>query len=189
MNDHQHEYHATTRDIEVRGEYMRASGPLILPAHRCVRCGSTEPGGEIRNDIVTYVNPWIWLTVFISWVVTWIVYLVSRKQIEVQYYLCPRCADRRKIRTVTSSAVTGVSMFGIIAAGVLGEWTLMMPMIGAFFVSSIAWMITSSPPLRAVVHDDGRFSLKGASRSFLDSIDSRQLPGPTRRALPAGDDW
>jgi hypothetical protein len=167
------------RHIHVAGTSIHAHGPLRLPTRVCVQCGSTEKGGTIRTDKVNYVSPWIWLTAFISLLVTWIVYLAARKQMDVQYYLCPKCADKRKIRTMTSSLVNVGSIVGMILVVLIGDASMLSPFLGAFVLSAVAAYISSKPALRAVGHDDGCFKLKGASPVFLRSITRRQLPDET----------
>ena len=106
---------------------------------------------------------------------TWIAYLATRKRITVQYYLCPACADKRKIRTLTSSIVTFVAFAGLIVGAATGTWSMIAPFAGAALVSSVAWLAFASAPLKAVAHHDGLFSLKGASPIFLESVEERQL--------------
>jgi hypothetical protein len=177
----------TTGSVEVVGQCVRSHSPLLLPGHVCVRCGSREPGGVIRDETVTYVSPWVWLTMLISWLVTLIAYYGTRKRIDVQYYLCPQCADRRKIRTVTSALVTLGSVAGLVVGIGFGEWTVVAPFLGSFFVSSIAWLAFSGPPLRAVTHDAGQFSLKGASPELLATLDRKQLSDHATHSTPAAD--
>lgn len=170
------------RDAHVSGHCLRAESPLVLPSQVCARCGSTEQGGTIRSDVVTYVNPWIWLTAFISWIITWIAYVATRKRITVQYYLCPDCADKRKIRTTTSRAVSLVSLVGVVAVLFAGEAALLAPFIAALTAGSIGLLISARPALRATSHDDGVFLLKGASPEVLRTMQRKQLPDAPERA-------
>lgn len=173
------ELQTTTRNeptsFEVAGEYLHTTSPLVLPSHRCVKCGSAEPGGTFRRDMVNYVNPFIWLTLLISGLLTIIVYLVARKQIDVAYYLCPRCADRRKIGQVTTSLVSMVSIVGLVVGMLSGGLELTGMFAAALIISWLGRILVVRPPLRAVSHDQGYFSLKGASPEFTASLHRRRL--------------
>lgn len=166
----------TTHHAHVAGDCVQTRGPLRLSGRICVKCGSREKGGTIRNDAVSYVSSWIWLTVFISWLLTMIVYFGTRKRINVQYYLCPECADKRKIRTVTSGLVFAVSLLGVIGVVLAGESTLLLaPFLGALCISSLTLTFSARPPLRAIAYDEGCFSLRGISPELLDSMEREQL--------------
>ena len=73
--DHEDGAMEIARDVDVADNLLVARGPLLLPEHRCVKCGSTEPGGALHQEIVNYVHPFVWLTLFISGIVTLIAYM------------------------------------------------------------------------------------------------------------------
>lgn len=151
---------------------MRGQSPLLLPAHQCVKCGSSEPGGALHSDVLAYVSPIVWLTFLISGLITIIAYLLTRKPIQVQYYLCPKCEDRRKVAATTTSLVGIASVLGMVASLAGGPFEVFL---GAFFIALFARILFVRPPLRAIAHDDGVFSLRGASPRFLQAIERKQL--------------
>lgn len=181
--------HERTTDLPVRhdhhvaGQHICSRSPLMLPQHVCVRCGSRKPGGVVKTETISWVHPAVWFTALISLFITWIAYRMTRKRIIVRYYLCPDCADRKKIRTVTAGTVAWVSAIGFFAGPVVG-----MSMFGTFFFtflcSTVAWAVFRSAPLTAVAHDDGLFTLKGASPELLEATRLPHEDPPSPRALP-----
>ena len=145
---------------------------MVLPAHRCVKCGSTEKGGTIHNEVINYVNPFIWLTLLISGLITIIAYFWSRKPIRVQYYLCPKCDDRRRIRNITTNLVLMISVMGMFLTALGGPFEVF---IGGFFIALLARIIFVRPALSASVHDNGWFSIRGASPKMLAALQRKEL--------------
>lgn len=173
--------HTEEPRYRVVGKHVVGRGQLVLPAHRCVKCGSTEPGGQIQQHRVNYVNPLIWLTFFISGLITLAAYFLTKKPIDLQYYLCPKCEDRRRIARVTVSLVGITSMIGMAASVVGGPFEVFL---GAFLIALVARLLLIRSPLRPVAHDDGWIALQGASPTFLAALSgSSELAGP--RALEA----
>lgn len=158
--------------IEVSGDYMRAQSPLVLPAHRCVKCGSTEPGGAIHREVINYVNPLVWLTFLISGLITIIAYFWTRKPIQVQYYLCPKCDDRRRIRGITTNLILFISVIGLFMSVMGGPFEMFL---GAFAIAFFSRILFVRPPLSAAVHDKGWFSLRGASPKMLAALQRKEL--------------
>ncbi len=188
----------TVRRYSVRGPCLEGHGPMVLPTHVCVRCGSTEPGGTVHREKLTYYNPWIWLTALLSLFITMIAYIATKKSLEVEYYLCPDCADKRKIRSVTSGLVTITALFGAFFGMGIGSSTLVAPALAVAMFSSIFWLALSRPPLRAVRYDGmtHRFSLVGAHPRFLSELEGGsvgrrppELPPPADGTVGSGGDW
>lgn len=158
--------------VEVAGDYVRSQSPLVLPSHRCVKCGSVEPGGAIHRDVVNYVNPFVWLTFLISGLITIIAYFWTRKPIHVQYYLCPKCEDKRRIRGTTTSLVLFISVIGLFMSIMGGPFEMFL---GAFIIALISRLLFVRPPLSAAVHDNGWFALRGASPKMLAALQRKEL--------------
>lgn len=138
--------------------YLRTRGPVVLPAHACARCGRRHSGGKILCDVVQWVHPVVWLTLIISPLLTLFTYLVARKRTNVQYYLCPECADRRRIRRITTALIALISLGGLGASITLGEWAF-TTFLASLGISVAIPLLFGRAPVKASGFKDGHFLL------------------------------
>lgn len=153
------------------GHYLKCTSPLVLPRQVCAKCGSRQADGVLRHDNTSYYSPWIWLTVFISPFLMAIFYLLTRKNLNVDYYLCPKCADARKIRVVTTTVVSLVATAIVVGGFAVGEvfWVGygFLVLIGSLF----ALASSQSAPIKALGHDGTHFTVKGLPEKVIDDLE------------------
>jgi len=133
---------------------------------RCIKCNA--PTEKSLNRKLAYVNPWIYLSILISLLITIILVLIFQKKFKMDLPLCEMHSDYRKrvilINWLLALLAGGgfwiflaeISEFGLVASLVL---VLVMVIIG--FSNRIAYIARYKDPYIYV---------KGAKREFLDSL-------------------
>lgn len=177
------------RDFQVAGTHLivRDGEQPVLP-RICASCGSTERGGEDVDRALFWTPRWIYATFLVSPLLYPIAYFATRKSLQTQYYLCPKCAAKysasRKL-TSMSWATLGAAM----AVGVVfGAAEVVLLSSLAVFMVMLAMVFMIRPPVKISSYDEGTFVLKLQDKSFAHKITNpqRQLPtmqpNPTARA-------
>ena len=166
-------------DFSVTGGKIQTGNPLVLPTDNCVKCGSDRDGGKVYNKKTYWSPSWIAVTVIINLLITLILQVVMRKRLDVTFYLCAECVDRRTIRIVLSSAAS-VATFALGGYGIATDNGLLFGGGAvAFIVALVVLLHFAAPAVRPSAYSDGIFTVKGVSEEFLDTLAHRGRDGST----------
>lgn len=163
-------------DFDVLSGDILAYSPLALPADICVGCGSHEKRGKHYEKKIYYVPQWTLLLILINVIIMFIVHLIVRKRLDVTYYLCPQCLQKRKRRLLLIGAVGLLCIIGGVMAAMSNAPGIFLLGLVGFIVALIALVYFANPPIRARKHNDGLFTVKGASPGFLDEVAKQRGP-------------
>lgn len=150
----------------IAGGEIYAHTPLDLPTDICLKCGSRETGGTVYDKKVYYIPRWTALLILLNVLLMAIVQMIVRKRIDVTFYRCPECVQKRKRRIMLSVGGLVAAIAGF-AGGIAADNGAII-MVGAIgiVVGIIAVAIFARAALRAKAYEDGRFTLTGAADEF-----------------------
>lgn len=163
---------------EGRALVMRLDGEL---PHRCIRCNA--PVTRMRKARKLYWHhPGFYLLLLFNILIYAIVALIARRTAKVSWGLCQAHARQRLIQIAVAWGMLlgGIALIGVGLANEDGN-APGLAMLGAFgggalvLAAVVLSIVVSRGQLRAARIDTERVTLKGAHRSFLDS-----LPGTER---------
>jgi hypothetical protein len=149
----------------VVGNNIVGMSPMILPLG-CAKCGKNATDGRRLNKTLFTCPIWL-IPVFVFTLLGGlIVYLVVRKQLQLNYSLCGDCA--RSLATKKWIAVGAWVLFAAVLFVSMGLASVPLLIVaGAVFVAAVVASFLAQPPLRLGGHKDGLFTVKGAGRDFL----------------------
>jgi hypothetical protein len=149
------------------GSYVRLKSPGAMPCH-CITCG-TDEGLGTHTAKLSYVNPWIYLTFFLSLIVLLIVYLVAIKRAVVTYSQCPDCAAVLARWSTISKVCAGVIVVALVACiAPIGDGAKPMLALVAF-AGLVAYAITAAlarPKMRISKVSDGVFFIGHVTAAY-----------------------
>ena len=108
-----------------RGRYIVFDPEADWPS-RCFKCNKeTNLGKEV---VLTYINPWIYLSLFLTFVITIVLALIFRKRFKIYLPLCDEHIRKRKnlqlfqwgmvfifVASLIAGIITGIQGFSIVS--------------------------------------------------------------------------
>ena len=152
-------------ELRRKGRYVVLKPELEWPS-RCFKCNTeTSLKKEVR---LTYINPWIYLSILITVLLTIILALIFRKKFTENLPICEGHIKKRKNFLVFQWAMVAVMTAGI----VIGSLTEMK---GFFVVSGIVFLliVISSIFARlafAAKYKNGILWVTGSGKEFRNSL-------------------
>jgi hypothetical protein len=154
---------------EIKGKRIIGTSPILLP-DICVKCGSEGRHGRRVNETMSCGNPLLWLLVFFFNVLAVaIIYLFTKNKVQVSYFMCDKCRAQIHKRKNINCAVWLATIASFAAAVFLGGKTLWI----VFFILCVVGIITlavSRYPIDVDAYENGKFYLRGFSRSYIDKL-------------------
>ncbi len=137
---------------------------------RCFKCNSET---EIKKKVkLAYVNPWIYLSILITPILTIILALIFQKKFTLQLPMCNQHVKKRKNFVIFQWVTTILSIVGI-SVGIATDSPLILVSAIVLFlvvvISAIAGRI-----LYAAKYKDNRIWVRGAGKEFLESLPNFQ---------------
>ncbi len=178
----------TMQNVDVSSGLLIAhEGSGVLMPQVCVSCGSSERGGELLNRKLYWSPKWTYATLLISPLLFFLCYYAARKNLQAQYYLCPRCAERaRKVRVGTS--VGWLALLGSVGlAFVAGSAEVVIMSSFVVFFAMLLLAMIGRAPLRITSFQEGRFILQAKAAAYAERIGAplqlQQPPYPPQQAM------
>lgn len=152
-------------EITRRGRYAVLSPDTEWPS-RCFKCNrETANRKEIR---LTYLNPWIILTILINVLITLVLALIFRKRFKVSLPLCDDHTRKRRNFVIFQWA----SLAFTIAATAL--WVATQSILLAYVAIFSFVVVVLSAIFGRIAHaakfKQGKIWITGGGRDFLDSL-------------------
>ena len=134
----------------------------------CVKTGRVDDLVEVRKKLY-WAPSWVWIFILINLIILAIAYFITRKRIEVVYYI-----DRNIRTNLRINATVGVLLFvggfvGVIAGGVMETPLLLIGGIIAV-IAGLVMVAIYGNTIKPVAHKDGIFRLKGFGDEFLQVV-------------------
>lgn len=154
---------------EIKGKRIVGMSPILLP-DICVRCGSEDKEGKRVTETLYYASPlWLLLVFFINVVAVLIFYLITSQRVDVSYFLCAKCRAQLNKRKNINCAVWLVTIASFVAAVLWGGITPWIVFFILCVVGIITWAV-SRYPIDVEAYENGKFCLRGFSRSYIDKV-------------------
>jgi hypothetical protein len=133
---------------------------------RCFKCN--EETDNTKELTLTYINPWIYVSILINILITIILALIFRKRFPVKLPLCEVHQRKYKNLLIFQWAMLGVIFSGVIAGLYTEEPMYFFAAMVAFFpliISSLFGRLAHASRYR-----DDVLWVKGAGKEFLNSL-------------------
>ena len=152
-------------EITRRGRYVVLQPDTGWPS-RCFKCNKeTDHKREVR---LTYVNPWILITILINILITIVLALIFRKRFKILLPLCEEHARKRKNFLIFQWGLVALLILSI-AVGVASDWIFLV-YVSIFIFALIVLSAIFGRLAYAAKFKDGNIWVRGAGREFLDSL-------------------
>lgn len=143
--------------------------------NRCYQCNA--PTGNTKSVKLIYFNPWFYLTILISWLITVVLYFIFRKQATIELPICEfheaRWKKHQTIRNVLGILLVltvGIIMFVLIQR--IGDEMLVwfLSALAAVFLLALIIMSFKSQKPRLTKYVEGTLWIRGTGQAFRDSL-------------------
>ena len=155
-------------DISRNGRYVIIHPDSEWP-NRCFKCN--EETDQNKALTLTYINPWIYVSILINFLITIILALIFRKRFPIKLPLCESHQKKYKNLLIFQWAMLGVIITGVIAGIYTDEPMYLFAAMIAFFplvISSLFGRLAHASRFR-----DDVLWIKGAGNEFLNSLPER----------------
>ena len=142
----------------------------------CARCGvelGPEEGKRYQRKF-TWAPTWSYLTALVSLLIFFIAYGVTRKQLDMSYFLCDSCAKRSRKLAWTQAGFWASAGISLGVALMTGSTVAVMLMTMSTVVG-LGLSIASSSSMRVTKHKDGAFTVTGAHRRLVARVANMRL--------------
>lgn len=171
-------YAAPLSDLEtdVLGEVTRKKRYVITAPNtqwpsRCYKCN--EPTELKKETKLTYVNPFVYLSILITFLLTIVLVLIFQKKFKLKVPLCEKHIRKRKIFLVTQWVSATAALFVCIGGLMLfNNGTMSFIGMWSFFVVLVFSCFTKVAYATKFVN--GQLWMKGAGKKFLKSLPEYQ---------------
>ncbi|MDH5327794.1 MAG: hypothetical protein OEZ68_15610 [Gammaproteobacteria bacterium] len=151
--------------IKRKKKYVVMPKDVILP-NRCFKCN--EETSKRKKLRLSYVNPWIYLSLFINLLITLILVVIFQKKFTIDLPLCElHLRKRKQFLIVQWSALLGtLSLLGL---GIVFDEPIALSVSMLIFLVVILMAIFSRLAYIAK-HKDDLLWIKGAGKPFIESL-------------------
>lgn len=161
--------HRPGRGVRIDGKYLVGRDPMELVTY-CVKCGATtdpENGeGKRYRRRLSWAPPWVYIFALVNLIVLAIVYMITRRQVNVAYSLCGPCRKRR-FRLQMINAAFWLGLLTAVIVAILTETPGLMLLALVLLIAGLVMLVVVNGPLRIERHKEGVFSLVGAGTPFM----------------------
>jgi len=148
-----------------KGRYVVHERGAKWPS-RCIKCNiSTE---QKKATKLVYVNPWIYLSILISPILTIILALIFQKKFDVELPVCQEHLKKRKRFLVMQWVILLLMITGFVVG--IGLESGVVVAIALFLVLVVVVMAIFSRLAVASKFKNERLWISGAGKQFLDSL-------------------
>lgn len=152
-------------DLSRTGRYVVLDPEIEWPS-RCFKCNEAT---EIKKEVkLTYVNPWLYLSILFTILLTIILVLIFRKKFKVELPLCERHIKRRKYFLIFQWAMVAIMTVGIVVS-VLTNETILLALSGFVFLVILISSNFGRLAFAAKLKND-KIWVSGAGKGFLNSL-------------------
>jgi len=151
--------------ISRKGRYVIAHPEMEWPA-RCFKCN--EPTEAKKTTKLTYINPWIYLSILITVILTIVLALIYRKKFVLEMPLCAKHLKRRKNALLIQWIIVGAILLFIGGQILTGNDMFIIFSIVAVLALVISTMF--SRLAFASKYKNGELWIRGGGKKFLDSL-------------------
>lgn len=152
-------------DISRNGRYVIIRPESEWPS-RCFKCN--EETDQNKKLTLTYINPWIYVSILINVLITIILALIFRKRFPVKLPLCELHQQKHKNLLIFQWVMLAVVISGVVAGLYTDEsMYLFAAMVGFFplIISSLFGRLAHASRYR-----DDFLWIRGAGKEFLNSL-------------------
>lgn len=139
---------------------------------RCVCCNA--PTHNHKRYRLSYVTPWIFLSLLINILLTLLLYFIFRKTFS---YDVPYCSTHAKRRSIMLALTWGFMLltFGIVVFGATHPGTMsVLSLVGLVLLVLSGVFATQAYRLQVVKFRKNKVWISGAGKAFLDSLPEYQ---------------
>jgi hypothetical protein len=152
-------------DVSRKGRYVVLDPEIEWPS-RCFKCNEKT---EIKKEVtLTYVNPWIYLSILFTILLTIILVMIFRKKFKTELPLCEQHIKKRKYFLLFQWAMVAIMAVGIVI-GVLTSTDILLALSAFVFlvilISAIFGRLAFAAKLK-----NGKIFVSGAGKDFLNSL-------------------
>ncbi len=133
---------------------------------RCFKCNAET--SVKKKTTVTYINPWIYVSILINFIITLILALIFRKQFKIDLPICQEHIQKRKIFLFVLWSFTALSllMFGI---GLVSEEHF-FTFIGLALFLVVLFLAIGGRQIHAAKLKHDQVWIMGTGAAFRDSL-------------------
>ncbi len=152
-------------EIYRKGRYVVHEPNVGWPS-RCFKCNEDT---SLRKEVkLTYINPWIYLSILITFLLTIILALIFRKRFTVNLPLCEQHIAKRKNFIIFQWAMVAIMTAGFLI-GSLTEMKILLVVSLFVFLITIISAIFGRLAL-AAKYKNGNLWVTGAGKGYLNSL-------------------
>ncbi len=152
-------------DANRSGRYVVVDPEIEWPS-RCFKCNQET---EIKKKVkLTYVNPWIYLSILFTFLLTIILILIFRKKFKVDLPMCEKHIKKYKNFQIFQWVMVAGMVAGIVIGSLTGNEVMLLIAVFVFFVLFISSMFGRLA--FAAKNKNGKIWLSGAGKAFLNSL-------------------
>ena len=152
-------------DLKRYKNYVILDSDTVWPA-RCMKCNA--PTDFKKKTNLTYVNPWIYLSVLINILVTVVLALIFQKKFTLQLPLCETHKIRRQ-RFLIAQWSGLAALIGMLVVAYTAKLPALFVAAGILFIALVISALVSRLAYIAK-YKDGKLWLKGIGKPFLASL-------------------
>ena len=148
-----------------KGRYAVFKPDIVWPS-RCFKCNKET---KLRKKLkLSYVNPWIYLSILITILLTFILALIFRKKFTVDLPLCELHLKKRKNFKIFQWTLVAVMTISFVIAMLTNIDVLLFVPIAIFVIILISAI--SGRLAAAAKYKDGSIWVTGGGKEFLNSL-------------------
>ena len=148
-----------------RKKYVVAPKECNWP-NRCFKCN--EQTNYKKKMKLSYVNPWIYITILLNILITLILALIFQKRFDVDLPLCDKHVKTRKNFILVQWALLATTI-GVFIVGGMKNMSV-LTLLGIFLSLIVILMAIASRLAYIAKLKHEKLWIRGAGRDFLDSL-------------------
>jgi len=157
-------------DQDTGGMFTKGRYVIFYPHQtwpdRCFKCN--EATDFKKTTRITYINPWIYVSILVTILLTIILALIFRKRFTIELPLCQRHVTRRRNFLIFQWSMVAL-MVGAIAVGVLSSSDTLLALSALVFLVIVVSAIFGRLAYAARYRDE-KIWLTGAGKEFRNSL-------------------
>lgn len=166
--------HGSSRLFYREGDFLVIRDGAELP-NRCIHTNEeVPPSGWRKKKQVAWTPQWVFITILLSPLVLILLGVLLQKKAKITYSMSPAARGRliRKRLIWLGISALGVAI-AVIGGNFLSSDASLIAVFGGIllgFIGIVGSLVQNALAVRG--HRDGRFTLKGCCREYLDSLPS-----------------
>ncbi|WP_185235071.1 hypothetical protein [Teredinibacter franksiae] len=156
---------STPGDIKRKGRYIVMAPEDTLPS-RCFKCNDdTQNKKKVK---LTYLNPWIYLTILVALLLTIILALIFQKKFKIELPLCDKHIKKRKMFIAFQWVLVALTTAGIFMGAATDNGALIgvsITLVLVIVISALFGRLAFAAKFK-----NGSLWISGAGKKFLNSL-------------------